>query len=172
MIVPSAADELRCIEETLESVIKPALRGTAEKSAAATMSHLLRHVRLRIEREGQALADDIAAIGPLLAQLSGFCAGSGAPLPEPVEAEIDAARTEIAAVPGSYLTLQAMGERAARARRALLEGLCHVQQMGGEAACSAQYRELRTAIRGYLAQELRREGELIHPAFEGRGPRR
>jgi hypothetical protein len=35
VIVPTAAEILRSIEHTLEAVIRPALTGTAEQSAAA-----------------------------------------------------------------------------------------------------------------------------------------
>jgi hydrogenase maturation factor HypF (carbamoyltransferase family) len=74
MLLPTSVDLLRCVERTLETVIVPKLNGLGERSAAATMGHMLRYVALRIEKEGQILADEIEVLRPLLSQVDAHLA--------------------------------------------------------------------------------------------------
>ena len=74
MIEPTAIDVLCSIEACFEDVIRPALTGTAERSAAATVGHLLRHLRLRLQAERAISAEDEARQVPLLARLEEYFA--------------------------------------------------------------------------------------------------
>ncbi len=66
MLLPTSSDLLRCVERTLQTVIVPTLTGMAERSAARTIEHLLRHVVLRIEHEGRIFSAEIDLLRPLL----------------------------------------------------------------------------------------------------------
>jgi hypothetical protein len=167
MIYPLAEDVLRTVETTFETVIVPTLTGTTEQSAAATISHMLRHVRLRIAREGQVLYDDIAALRALLGDIRAYLADIG----EPVAAlEASLARRDLA--PGTYPTLAMVAEEAGALRRALTTALERLQALRADQGKTPAYQALRAAIRSYLGTQLILESELIEPAFSGRGPRR
>ena len=169
MIMPTATDVLATVEVTFETVIRPALTGSAERSAAASISHMLRHVGLRIEREGQVLLDDIFALRPLIADIRSFFQETG---------EADAARALDSAVavperPASvYPSLSSLAEEAGTLGVALESALARLQAMRPRLQDDTRYSQLRSAIRVYLGEQLQREANLIHPAFAGRGPRR
>jgi hypothetical protein len=167
MIYPLAEDVLRTIETTFETVIVPSLTGTTEQSAAATIGHLLRHVRLRIAREGQVLFDDIAAARALLGDVRDYLAGIGESV-----AALDAVLTRRALAPGIYPSLALVADEAGGLRRALTAALERLQALRAAHGETPAYQALRAAIRSYLGTQLIRENELIEPAFAGLGPRR
>jgi hypothetical protein len=172
MIVPSVADILRSIEHTLDTVIRPTLQGTIEQSAAATISHLLRHSVVRITLEGQILTDDIAALRPLLTVLSAYCESLREPKGREIAAKIEESMARAQDLPQPYVTLEQAAQRANELRTLLMAGLDYLSSIRPREGSSVGYQSLRSAIRGYLAEQLRREADLIHPAFEGRGARR
>jgi hypothetical protein len=172
MLLPTAVDLLRCIERTLETAIVPTLTGTAERSAAATIGHLLRHVALRIQHEGELFALEIDKLRPLLEQAAGVI------------------RDDFAQAPDSKRTLDALKEALARPAppthgyrdlasltaevTALRQGVCDALELlqRHESDLSAAAKDLYDSLKRYVTWELDNESKLIDPAFEGFGPRR
>lgn len=169
MIYPSAAQILRTIETTLVDVVEPAAGNVAARSALATIGHLLRHVVLRLDDEGQMLTDDIAALQALLAQLRDYLEGAG---DGPQAANIAQALERAAPVTDRYPSLTLMAERASTLRQSLQDALAYLQSQRPERGADETYLTVRALIRDYLAFQIRAEAALIHPAFENKGPRR
>lgn len=172
MLLPTAVDVLRCVERTIETVITPALTGAAERSAAATVGHLLRHVALRIEREGALFAAEIAQLRPLLADSDrmlqhDFAASAEA---KGVRAAIAAALAEQPAAPHGYRDLASMAAEVTALRQCVCATLDLIQR--SEASLSVAARDIHESFQRYVAWELDNESKLIDPAFEGFGPRR
>jgi hypothetical protein len=171
MLLPTAVDLLRCVESTLRTVIAPALTGTAERSAAATIGHLLRHVALRIEHEGALLSAEIDKVRPLLEQ-----AGCVFERDFPADPDTKRAREAIAAAlagpasPPGYRDLPSLAAEVTALRRGVGDSLALIQRH--ESTLSAPAKELYEALKRYVAWELDNESKLIDPAFEGFGPRR
>jgi hypothetical protein len=171
MLLPTSVDVLRSIERTLETVIAPALTGTGERSALATIGHLLRHVALRIELEGQMLVDDIAAVRPLLAQVDGYLES-----PPRNDAEGSALRARLAqllsrpAQANGYRSVANLAEEVTALRQGVCEALDYVQTRASDA--DPQAKSVLDALLRYVAWETEQEAKIIDPAFEGFGPRR
>jgi hypothetical protein len=172
MNIPTAVDILYSIEKSLANVVVPALTTTAERSCVATISHMLRHVSLRIEREGQNCLDDIAAMETLLESISAFCLQLHTTAANACAATITAALDRPARDPLVYPTLEALSAEASELRLALQTGLDFLIAIRERESSRQGYQQLRQFIREYLAAEIEREALLIHPAFENRGPRR
>lgn len=172
MIIPSAVDVLYSIEKSLETMVRPGLSETPELSCLATVSHMLRHVAQRIELEGQNCLDDIAGMRRVLHEVVSFLDG----------VDTDGARSCSAATQEAlegaerpldvYPSLQLLSGEVSVLREALQSALKYLVSIRSDRVECAQYGALREAIRQYLADEIRRESRLIHPAFENRGPRR
>ena len=172
MIVPTATDLLRCVSETLRSKIEPVLTGSGERSAAATVQHLLRFAVLRLEREGQVLCDDIAALRQLLAD---FAAGLRELLPKDVNAiklvaDIEAGLTRAHRPVGAYPTLDSLAAEAGALREVLsgCQRFLHARSVSEAARLRAQ----REAVKRYIVWQIEQETSFIEPAFAGHGPRR
>lgn len=148
MIEPTATDVLCSIEACFETVIRPGLAGTAERSAAATVGHLLRHLRLRLESEGVIRAADEARQAPLLAWLDRYFASIG-----------DA----------QGCSAMAPGQGFQQALEAALRRLVALRAVHGG---TSEYQDMRHAMRAEMAAQLQSEAALIEPAFAGHGPRR
>jgi hypothetical protein len=169
MIHPSAAQIVRNIEATLVAVVEPAVQTTTARSALATIGHLLRHVALRIEQEGQLLADDIAMQTALLRDIAAYFATVG----DVARADaIHAILADAADLDMPYPSLAIMGTRNSRLGQAIEESLILLQQQRATRQADPAYQAVRAAIRDYLAAQVVAEGALIHPAFEDKGPRR
>lgn len=172
MLLPTAVDVLRCVERTLETVIVPTLTGTAERSAAATIGHLLRHVALRIEREGALFAAEIEELRPLLEE-----AGRVFQRDFPDDPDTQRARGAIAAsLLGPPTALHGYRDLASVTAEltALRQGVCDALDLihRHESSLSSAAKELYEAFKRYAASELDNEATLVDPAFEGFGPRR
>jgi hypothetical protein len=170
MIHPTATELLRTIDETLVQKVEPSLGDVGGRSALATVRHLLNFVRVRIEREGQVLMDDIAALRPLLAQISDYLWS---------QAEADAAGVVDRAVaangqrpPGRYPALDDLAQEAGVLREALHGALARLQDMRSVHGNEPRYQAVRAEIRAYVVRQIEEEGEIVAPAFFGRGPRR
>jgi hypothetical protein len=169
MLLPTSVDVLRCVERTLETVIAPTLTSTAERSAAATMGHLIRHVILRIEHEGQMLFDDIGVLRPLLLQVEDY-------LKERPAGDAEAARVRgriaalLAGPPKSgYRDVASLAEEVSALRQGVCDSLSYIQtQKSGDLPAAS----VNEALRRYIAWEIEQEAQIIDPAFEGFGPRR
>jgi hypothetical protein len=172
MLLPTAVDVLRCVERTLDTVIVPTLTGAAERSAAASIGHLLRHVVLRIEREGALFAAEIDELRPLLEE-AGHVFESDfpqAPDTERTRASIAAALVKPPAPPNGYRDLAGVTAELTSLRQAVCDALDLLHRH--ESSLSAAAKDLYEALKRYVASELDNEAKLIDPAFEGFGPRR
>ena len=171
MLLPTSVDVLRCVERTLETVIAPTLTGNGERSALATIGHLLRHVALRIEIEGQLLVEDIAVVRPLLAQVDAYLASAA-----PQDPETATLHARLAALLGSpsqmhgYRSVANLTEEVTALRQGVCDSLLYVQTRASDANPPAKV--VHDALLGYLAWEVAQEAKIIDPAFEGFGPRR
>jgi len=163
---------LNAVLATHETVVRPSLTSTFEQSAAATISHLLRHVALRIEVEGQILTDDIADARKLLVEVRSYlealddagAARQRTRITEGLERQFRAA--------GVYPALASLAEEAGSLRQTITTALEYLQSIRPAHGDDAAYRHIRDKIRGYIVEQLRRESELIEPAFADKGPRR
>lgn len=172
MNVPSANDVLYAIEQSLEEIVRPALDTTRPVSCLATVSHMLRHVALRIEHEGQNHLDDIAGMEAVLAEALSYCESLDGAAAEACAAKIRSARVGLPEDPSRYPSLGELAERTTAYRGGLEVALGFLIGIRAEHRDEPHYQALRESIRTYMAEEILREAKLIHPAFEGRGPRR
>ena len=171
MLLPTSVDVLRCIERTLDTVVAPVLTGAGERSALASIGHLLRHVALRIELEGPMLAEDISVARPLLAQVDAYLAtlapkAAGA-------AALRARLAELLAHPAQisgYPSVAGLAEEVTLLRQGVCESLEFVQSRLSDADLQAKV--VHDALLRYVAWEVEMEAKIIDPAFEGFGPRR
>lgn len=167
MIHPTCGEVLATIRTGFEAQIAPHLHDSEARSAAATIAHLLRHVALRIEHEGQILHDDIARLRALIARIATWFEtvgeGDGADLRQALAA----------AVPdGRYPSLALIGEQALALRGALDRAQAQLHALAPRHGDDPAYQALRQAIRDHIAAQLADEAKLIEPAFAGKGPRR
>lgn len=170
MIRPTATDLLRNIDATLVQNVEPSLGDLGGRSALATVRHLLNFVRLRIEREGQILTDDIAGLRSLLPRLMDYFERHH---DERGAREIrDALGKGRPWDPARYPSLDDLADEAGGLREALHAGLARLQAMREARRDDPEYASLRAAIRTYMARQIEAEGEIVAPAFFGRGPRR
>jgi len=171
MLLPTSVDLLRCVERTLQTVIVPTLTGTAERSAARTIEHILRHVVLRIEHEGRIFSAEIDLLRPLLERAQGVFDQDFGDAPSAA-----AARAAVAAALSPPAATQAYRDVASLAAEvtALRQGVCGALRLlqQHEATLSASAKDLYAALQRYVAWELDNEAQLIDPAFEGFGARR
>lgn len=170
MITVSATDLLRVIDATLADKVEPSLSDLTGRSALATVRHLLNFVRVRIEEEGQVLIDDIAALRALLAEIVDYhhLAGDAA--------QSAATQAALAAAPvrhpARYPSLDDLGSEAKALREALHQALARLQALRPTRRDDPAYLAIRVAVRAVVVREIEQEGEVVAPAFFGRGPRR
>jgi len=164
-LLPSAADILRCVREVTRDLIAPSLAGHAERSAAATIDHMLRYVERLVEHQGQDLLDEEAKLKALLPAAAGWLAGRDAALAGAIRA--DCAR---APDPATYATLAMMEDRVALLRQHVCDALLALHAAGE--AKGADGAALHATLRDYIRWQIAREGALVEPAFLGHGPRR
>lgn len=167
MIVPNAREVLAMIERTLTDVVEPECGTMAARSALATTGHLLRHVQLRLEHEGQVLTDDIAALRPLLRDLGVWLDAAGETV-----ASVPTALSRSFRAQNAYPTLESLGEEAGALRHALTDALERLIALRPAHGTDPAYLALRQDIRTYLAAQIIAEAAYVGPAFTGKGPRR
>lgn len=169
MIHPSCLAMLATVQSAFAREIVPRLTDVEGRSTAATIEHLLRHIALRIEREGGLINADLARLRALLADAAEWMAAEALAAPGLDPAALRALlAAEAAAATGPWRNLDELGAAALTLRAALVE----VQGLiaGRQADPAAQ--ALRDRIRAYIGQQLADEATLIEPAFSGKGPRR
>ncbi|MDE2596132.1 MAG: hypothetical protein KGL44_04550 [Sphingomonadales bacterium] len=167
MIHPTCTEVLATVQTAFDEQVVPHLADSEARSAAATIGHLLRHVALRIEQEGQILSDDIARLEALLGRIADWFDETRAADAQPLRAAL------VPALPaGRYPSLTLIGERALALRAALVAAQERLQEAAAGHGSEAGYTDLRAGIRDYIAAQLADEARLIAPAFQGRGPRR
>jgi len=172
VIYPTATDLLRTIDHAIEEKIEPSIGDLTGRSAMATVRHLLRYVKTRIETEGQTLTDDIATLRTLLPQVRDYFRS----LSDKDGAKQQAMAIDEALMPRhdsqKYRTLDSLAEETHTLREALYKSLERLQAGRGTYGKDAAYIAIRAAIRAYIVHEIEQEGEIIAPSFFGRGPRR
>lgn len=164
-ILPSATDILRCVREVTRDLIAPTLAGHSERSAAATIDHMLRYAEGMIAHQGQALFDEEAKLKALLPSVAGWLADRDAALAGAIRA--DCARTYD---PALYPTLMMMEDRVAQLRQHVCDALEALHAAG--AAKGPAGEAAHEGLRDYIRWQIAREGEIVEPAFLGHGPRR
>lgn len=170
MITVSATDLLRVVDATLIEKVEPSLSDMNGRAALATVRHLLNFVLVRIEKEGQTLSDEIAATRTLLADIAAYHDAAG----DADDAEVmRAALAKLpTADPAHYKSLDDLDREAAILREALHRALASLQAKRDERGDDNAYRAIRDAIRAQIVSQIEAEGEIVAPAFFGRGPRR
>ncbi|HET8613765.1 MAG TPA: hypothetical protein VFL92_13460 [Sphingomonas sp.] len=164
-LLPSAADILRCVREVTHDLLAPSLTGHAERSAAATIDHMLRYVERLLDHQGQSLLDEEQRLQALLPKAADWLAGRDAALAQTI-------RADCTATPDStiYPTLAMMEDRVALLRQHVCDTLTALHAEG--AAKGTDGEALHDMLRDYIRWQIAREGELVEPAFLGHGPRR
>jgi hypothetical protein len=173
MIHPTAEDTLRCVLRAIDDSVLPALEGLPEASTAKTITHLLRHVRVRLEREGQCLFDELNELNALLRELVEYFAVLEAENPAAVELGLlrEALQME-ECKEARYPSLHDTGNRIAALRERAYSSLRLLQTTRERRGGEPSYLAIRARIRAYIRWQLQQEGQLIQAAFEGFGPRR
>lgn len=168
MLVPTTTEVVRCVRETLDQVLTPALTGDMARSAAATMSHMLAFVEQRIEHEGQALLDEIGRLTALFGRAVDWLdtQSNARSLRSAIEASL--AETPD---PSVYPSLDLLAQRVAVRRQHVCDLLERLQIASAEDRGEAGD-ALHQSLRDYIAWQLAEEGKIVEPAFVGRGPRR
>jgi len=164
-LLPSAVDILRCVREVSHDLLAPSLTGHAERSAAATIDHMLRYVERLLDHQGQALLEEEEKLKALLPKAADWLAGRDAALAEAIHADCAVARDSTI-----YPTLAMMEDRVALLRQHVCDTLTALHAEG--AAKGADGEALHDMLRDYIRWQIAREGELVEPAFLGHGPRR
>jgi hypothetical protein len=173
MLTPSTPQILKTIANACQTILLPAVgRDKTARSTLQTIKHLLRYVSLRIEQEGRVLAEDVNELATLLAKISIYLDSGSDPLARTESHRIakllsSAPQGEIA-----YGNVSSMTERRAAMNAALDSSLRYLQSIRKVARGAPHYDDIRLAIRRYLKWQIEHEAQLVHPAFEGFGPRR
>ncbi len=168
MIVPTAADVIRCIEETMERVIQPALTSLSDRSAATTIRHLLHYVAIRIDAEGQILFDDAKRLRAVLAECLAWldarpdAESLAAAIRETLNRERD---------PEIYPSPVLIAGEVASLRQHVSEVLALLLKLAPDDRGAAG-EALHQTLRDYIVWQVEQEAKIIEPAFVGRGPRR
>ncbi len=170
MITVSATDLLRVVDATLTNKVEPALNDMSARAALTTVRHLLRFVKVRIEGEGQTLTEEIAATRSLLEDIATYHDGAG----DPTDAQTvrDALAAASAGDPVRYQSLDDLTAQTAALREALHRALANLQSKRDSRGKDDAYLAIRAAVRAQVVRQIEAEGELVGPAFFGRGPRR
>lgn len=161
MITPTAADMLKTVQHSLETVIKPDLQSTATRSTAATMGHMLRLATLRIEKEGQILHGEMQRLNALLPRLRAWLLAHKVTAPTTIDARP-------ALNQATYPSLAIMADEVGALRQGVSDALLAMQGLNLDSEGAALLEELNI----YIAWQLEQEGKMILPATLGKGPRR
>lgn len=140
---------------TLEHDVAPSVDDEFARSAATTMRNLLVHLRVRLEREGQALVDDNADLRGVLRALLDSPWGRNRP-PE-VRAAVEAALDPPPVSPPRWPSVELLADEAHRLR-SCLDDLIPATSLDPDAD--------RRVVE-YLARQLAREAPWIEGAFSG-----
>lgn len=166
-LLPSATDVLSRTREAFQDLIVPSLVGQSERSASATIDHMLRYVERLIDQQGQTLLDEeirlkviLSAAATWLAQLD-----DRAPLAADIQATIAREKD-----PEVFTTLAMMQDAVATLRQHVCDVLLALQALGDSKGSDGE--RLHEQLRDYIRWQLLEEEKLVEPAFVGHGPRR
>ena len=164
MLIPTISEVVRCIGDCVDKTIAPALTRQSERSAVATVRHLLRLIEHRVRDEGQVLWDDAKALRALLPQAVAYLesVSDASGLAGRIRASLAQQRD-----PDVYPSLDLLAAEVAALRGHVSETLKILLapgRVGGDA--------LHASIREYITWQIAQEGKVVEPAFRGHGPRR
>jgi hypothetical protein len=168
-LTPNIGPMLRCVRETLEIWITPALQGRPELSYVTTAAHLVAYAERRIDLEGQMLFDEIARLHALLPSALDWLSK---------RPDSDVWQTGLAAAlayrrdPGIYPSLALLAGEVARLRQHVCDLLELLNADDAAGRTNSEGACLHAALRDYIAWQLEQEGQIVEPAFRGHGPRR
>jgi hypothetical protein len=171
VIDPSAVHLLRTIDAALADKVAPSVTDLTGRSALATIRHLLRLVRVRIENEGQILNEEAYALRVLLGRIGVYLRTTGDAGVTEAD-KIDAALGADQPDPDRYPDLLSLGVRVNGLRTSLHDVLMHLTAVAAAHANDAAYTNIRDAIRKHLGWQVMQEDQLVAAAFYGQGPRR
>ena len=162
---PRADEVMQSIISTYDEHILQNVQGDLPKSLALTVSNLLRHVALRMEREGPALVEDNAELCEVLGKI-GIYISSLKPAPDSLRQLQSAIHDAANATPvNGYVGLVALTEEAEKLRTLLDNALKALQEQRSTLGDSAEYQAVRNRIRDYLNHQNKRESQWIREAF-------
>jgi hypothetical protein len=164
MLLPTVEETLRCIRDSLQEAIAPALTTQTLRSSMASTIHLLHYIERRVEDEGQMRYDEIEKLRGVVAEILAFADNhrEGAKLAAAIRQTLGAKRD-----PGVYPSLKLLAEDVGQMRQHVCDALLLVQSASG-----ADSDKLRETLHGYAVWQLVQEEKLMTAAFRGRGPRR
>lgn len=171
MIDPNAVHLLRTIDAALVEKVGPSVTDLTGRSALATIRHLLRLIRVKIEEEGQILTEEAHALHALLNHIGVYLRTTGdlgVTEADKIDATLGADRPD----PIRYPDLLSLGVRVNNLRTALHDALVHLTSVAEDHSNDGAYTEIRDAIRKYLGWQVMQEDRLVAAAFYGQGPRR
>ena len=162
---PRADEVMQSIIATYDEHILPNVQGELPKSLALTVSNLLRHVALRMEREAPALVEDNAELREVLLAISAYVSSLSA-APEALKGLPSAIKgaANVAPVAG-YVSLNALVEEADKLRTLLDTALKALQVNRDAVGATAEYQAVRNRIRDYLNSQIKRQSLWIREAF-------
>jgi len=154
-MLPDVDDELACVIATIEAEITPHVADDYAASLCLTVAQVLRSVRARVAREGQALHEDNAELRELLGRLR-------TDVDAATTGRIDAALAATAlTATGGYVPVGELQQQAIVLREALVRCIGALPDRSSTG---------RAAIRSYLMHQLERQRPWLVDAFSG--PRR
>ncbi|MCZ7526581.1 MAG: hypothetical protein M5U14_09525 [Acidimicrobiia bacterium] len=161
---PRADEVLRSAIQTLDEEVLPAVAEPYARSLALTVSNLLRHVLVRLEREGPVLAEELHDLRGSLAEVADLLReAEGAE----IVGEIDTVLTRTWREPGEHPTLAGLDGEAS-ALRAVVDRTLRALHTGGARPGGDDPRGLALGVlRAYLARHLDREMPFVVEAFTG-----
>jgi len=166
---PTTAEIIESLIWSLRTYVQPEVQSSFAESTLKTVENLLRHIRLREGLEVPLLVADIRDLEDVLGKLHGGLLGH-ARLSAALAGElsrIGAALHARTADPPALPTVPALNDRMLTLRSLLDELLKAMSRLRGDYTDDSTYRAGREIIRGYIARSLKRDGELITPAFTG-----
>jgi hypothetical protein len=166
MIVPTAADLIGTVRRTLKTIV-PSLTELGDRSAAATMEHVLRYAEQRVEHEGQILLDEALYLKRALPGTITWLEGRGdTALAAQIVEAVSAGHS-----PETYVSLRMMAEDVGLLRRLVRDLLTKLHERDVSVG-DPEGDKVHAAMLAYLSWQIDKEAELIEPAFRGHGPRR
>ena len=162
---PRADEVMQSIIATYDEHILPNVQGELPKSLALTVSNLLRHVALRMEREAPALVEDNAELREVLLAISAYVSSLPA-APEALKQLLSPIKDAVNVAPVTgYIGLNALVEEAGKLRALLDAALKALQAQRETLGDTVEYQVIRKRIRDYLNNQIKRESQWIREAF-------
>ncbi len=166
---PTTPEIIDSIIWSLRTYVQPEVQSSFAESTLKTVENLLRHIRLRESQELPLLVTDVRDLEDVLRRLHDGLLGHAT-----LSAALGGELSRIGAAldvrtdgPPALPTVPGLNDRMLELRSLLDELLKAMSRLRGDYAGDSTYQAGRDIIRGYIARSLKRDGELITPAFTG-----